>query len=76
MNHEQTPKKTASRLSQTGIDRAFKNQPRRSSYEFRTETHTFIFLNGKNTGDAGVVETCKNNGRIGPTPIIGTARHT
>jgi predicted transcriptional regulator of viral defense system len=63
VNHEQTPKKTTSRLSQAGIDQAFKNQPRRSSYEFRTETHTFIFLNGKNTGDAGVVEITGPSGQ-------------
>ena len=63
VNHEQTPKKTTSRLSQTGIDQALRNQPRRSSYEFRTETHTFIFLNGKNTGDAGVVEITEPSGQ-------------
>jgi hypothetical protein len=56
VNHEQTPKKTTSRLSQSSIDQAFRNQPRRSSYEFQTGTHTFVFLNGKNTGDAGVVK--------------------
>lgn len=63
VNHEQSPKKTTSRLSQARIDQAFKNQPRRSSYEFRTETHMFVFLNGKNTGDAGVVEIVDPSGQ-------------
>jgi hypothetical protein len=63
VNHEQSPKKTTSRLSQVRIDQAFKNHPRRSSYEFRTETHIFVFLNGKNTGDAGVVEIVDPSGQ-------------
>jgi len=63
INHEQSPKKTTSRLSQVRIDQAFKNRPRRSSYEFRTETHIFVFLNGKNTGDAGVVEIVDPSGQ-------------
>ncbi len=63
VNHEQTPKNTTSRLSQVRIDQAFKNQPRRSAYEFRTETHTIIFLNGKNTGDAGVTEVTGPSGQ-------------
>jgi hypothetical protein len=64
VNHEQTPKNTTSKLSQSSIDQAFRNHPRRSSYEFRTETHTFVFLNGKNTGDAGVVEITGPSGDL------------
>jgi hypothetical protein len=45
VNREQSPKKTTSRLSQGRIDMAFENQP------FRV-----TFLNGKHTGDAGVIE--------------------
>ncbi len=56
VNHEQSPKNTTSRLSQGRIDQAFRNQPRRSTYEFQTGSTTITFLNGKNTGDAGVVE--------------------
>jgi predicted transcriptional regulator of viral defense system len=56
VNHEQTPKKTTSRLSQARIDQAFRNQPRRSTFEFQVGTHTITFLNGKNTGDAGVID--------------------
>ncbi len=32
-------------------------------HSIRTETHTFIFLNGKNTGDAGVVEITGPSGQ-------------
>lgn len=56
VNHEQTPKQTTSRLSQGRIDHAFRNWPRRSSFEFQTERHTITFLNGKNTGEAGVID--------------------
>jgi hypothetical protein len=55
VNHEQSPKNTTSRLSQGRIDQAFRNQPRRSTYEFQTGSTTITFLNGKNTGDAGVI---------------------
>lgn len=64
VNHEQSPKKTTSRLSQGRIDQAFQNQPRRSSFEFKTEHHTIIFLNGKNTRDAGVIETTGSAGEL------------
>ena len=64
VNHEQSPKKTTSRLSQGRIDQAFQNQPRRSAFEFRTERHTVIFLNGKNTRDAGVIETTGPSGEL------------
>ena len=56
VNHEQTPKQTTSRLSQGRIDQAFRNLPRRSSFEFQTERHTITFLNGKHTGEAGVID--------------------
>jgi predicted transcriptional regulator of viral defense system len=56
VNHEQTPKNTTSCLSQGRIDQAFRNRPRQSSFEFRTGRHTITFLNGKNTGEAGVID--------------------
>ena len=56
VNREQAPKKTTTRLSQRRIDQAFRNQPRRSSFEFSLKRHTITFLNGKNTGDAGVID--------------------
>ena len=52
-----------SRYVTGSIDQAFRNQPRRSSYEFQTGTHTFVFLNGKNTGDAGVVKIIGPSGQ-------------
>ncbi len=56
VNREQTPKKTTSRLSQGRIDMAFQNQPRRSAFEFTNGSFKITFLNGKNTGNAGVIE--------------------
>jgi predicted transcriptional regulator of viral defense system len=56
VNHEQTPKPSRSRLSQGGLDRAFKNQHRQSSYIFRYGSRTITFLNGKNTDRTGVIE--------------------
>ena len=56
VNHEQSPKHSTSRLSQSGLDRAFKSQQRQSSYIFRYGTRTITFLNGKNTERAGVID--------------------
>jgi hypothetical protein len=56
VNREQSPKKTTSRLSQGRIDMAFENQPRRSAFEFVSGSFRVTFLNGKHTGDAGVIE--------------------
>jgi hypothetical protein len=56
VNREQSPKKTTSRLSQGRIDMAFENQPRRSAFEFASGTFRVAFLNGKHTGNAGVIE--------------------
>jgi hypothetical protein len=56
VNREQSPKNTTSRLSQGRIDMAFENQPLRSSFEFVNGTCRVTFLNGKHTGDAGVIE--------------------
>ena len=35
---------------------AFENQPRRSAFEFVSGSFRVTFLNGKHTGDAGVIE--------------------
>lgn len=56
VNREQTPKRTTSRLSQGRIDMAFKNQPRRSAFEFVGGSFKVTFLNGKHTGSVGVIE--------------------
>lgn len=57
VNHEQSPKPGGGgQLSQSGLDQTFSNQPRRSNYIFRHGRHTITFLNGKNTGRAGVIE--------------------
>ena len=64
VNHEQSPKPSAGRgqLSQSGLDQAFSNQPRRSNYIFHHGRRTITFLNGKNTGRAGVIEKPGANG--------------
>lgn len=56
VNREQSAKNTTSKLSQRTIDHAFANQPRKSAYVFKTSTDTITFLNGKNTGNAGVID--------------------
>lgn len=64
VNHEQSPKKTTSRLSQGRINLAFENSPRSSSYVFRTRSGKSIrFLNGKHTGNAGVIEIKGSDGK-------------
>ena len=55
-NHEQSPKNSTSRLSQARLDKAFENHQRQSTYSFRYDTSIITFLNGKNTGAAGIVE--------------------
>ena len=73
VNHEQTAKKSTSRLSQRGIDQAFRNQPRRSAFEFRTKSSSIVFLNGKNTANAGVIDFSGRNGeRLRTTSIERT----
>src|SRR5208337_3764543 len=39
-----------------GLNKAFENPQRQSTYVFRYGTSTITFLNGKNTGGAGIVE--------------------
>jgi hypothetical protein len=56
VNHEQSAKNSDSRLSQAALNKAFRNKQRQSNYVYRYASHTVIFLNGKDTGCAGVVE--------------------
>jgi hypothetical protein len=70
VNHEQSPKKTTSKLSQKGIDQAFQNQPRRSAYVFTTTQTTITFLNGKNTGNAGVITALSPEGDSVPVTSL------
>lgn len=56
VNHEQSPKNSTSRLTQAGLNNAFKNSQRQSTYVFRYGTSTITFLNGKNTGGAGLMQ--------------------
>jgi hypothetical protein len=74
VNHEQSPKPGGGKgqLNQSGLDQAFSNQPRRSNYIFRYGRRTITFLNGKNTGRAGVVEKPGANGE--PLHVTGIER--
>jgi predicted transcriptional regulator of viral defense system len=56
VNHEQSPKNSRPRISQAGLNRAFQNSQRQSTYVFRYGTSTITFLNGKNTQGAGIVD--------------------
>jgi hypothetical protein len=57
VNQEQSPKPTPSGvLSQSSIDHAFSNQQRKSGYVLRHKESRIVLLNGKNTGNLGVVK--------------------
>ncbi|MEX0998705.1 MAG: hypothetical protein WD000_01905 [Thermodesulfobacteriota bacterium] len=64
INKEQSKKKDLndSTLTQESIRRAYKNKARQSQYIWKWKTHKFIFLNGKNTGDYGVIDLKLDNG--------------
>jgi AbiEi antitoxin C-terminal domain len=57
VNQEQSPKPAPSgELTQGSIDRAFSNQQRRSAYILEHGQLRIVLLNGKNTGNLGVVK--------------------
>lgn len=64
INKEQSPKEywNDSTLTQVGIDRAFKNKARQSQYIWKWKRHKFVLLNGKNTGDYGVINITLDDG--------------
>jgi hypothetical protein len=62
VNHEQSAKVSHSKLTQTGLDRAFRNKQRLSNYVFNFADETIVFLNGKHTDNAGVIEMLGPNG--------------
>lgn len=55
VNHEQSPKPQTGGLTQQSLDRAYANKQRRSSFVFRQDEWQFIVINGKSTGNLGVV---------------------
>jgi hypothetical protein len=61
-NKEQSDKPEPNGLTQTGINLAFKNQQRRSTYEFQYDEHRYVLISGKNTGRAGVVRMRTHDG--------------
>ena len=64
VNHEQSAKQSNFGLSQASIDRAFTNRQRTSKYSFCYADHRIVFLNGKSTGYAGVVEMRARNSEL------------
>jgi predicted transcriptional regulator of viral defense system len=68
VNQEQTAKATQSSvLSQEGIDRAFSNRQRLSTYELKYRDLTIVLLNGKNTARLGVAHFTGPKGEQLPT---------
>lgn len=58
VNQEQTAKaRTSSRLTQDGIDRAFRSKQRESTMAYRFHNWQFVILSGKYTGRLEVGET-------------------
>jgi len=55
VNKEQSAKNSSNELTQAGIDRAFKKAARQSNYIWAWKDSRFILLNGKQTGDFGVI---------------------
>ncbi len=64
VNKEQSPKPTRgdSGLTQESIDNAFSAAPRVSNYVFKYQKTRIHLLNGKHTGDYGVIEIANNSG--------------
>ena len=56
INKEQSPKNSKGILSQTGIDRAFSNQQRQSSYIVTHDQTRIVLLSGKNSNRLGVTK--------------------
>jgi len=57
VNHEQKLKSVSvGELQQSRIDMAFKNAQRLSNYRASFQEHDIVALNGKNTGNLGVIE--------------------
>jgi len=62
VNKEQGPKPEPERMTQEGINRAFKNRQRQSNYRLRYGGSEFVLLSGKNTRRAGVVRMTAPDG--------------
>jgi hypothetical protein len=56
VNHEQSVKPKGGRLTQEGINRAFKSPQRQSNLSFEYGKKKILVINGKNTGRLGVID--------------------
>ena len=71
VNQEQSPKPVRpTALTQEGIDRAFSNRQRLSTYTFKYGDFGIVLLSGKNTGRLGVKEILGPAGEHLPTTGI------
>ncbi len=74
VNQEQSPKpRPAGRLSQEGIDRAFSNEQRQSSFTLTYKEWQFLLVSGKNTNR---LEVGKITGPEGETLDVTTVERT
>ncbi len=64
VNTEQSEKYNQNEISQEGIDRAFKNQVRQSNYIWAWKNYRFVLINGKNTGELGVMDFALDRGEV------------
>lgn len=61
---EQSEKYNENEITQEGIDRAFKNQVRQSNYIWAWKNYRFVLINGKNTGELGVIDFTLDRGEV------------
>jgi hypothetical protein len=64
VNCEQSIKPQRGTLTQQGIDRAFKSPQRQSNYVFRYKGKKILLVNGKHTGNLGVIRLVGAAGEI------------
>ena len=64
VNQEQAPKGEPEGIVQQAINRAFKSQQRRSNYIFDYQGARYVLLNGKDTGQAGVLQMKAPSGEV------------
>ena len=64
VNMEQSEKYNENEITQEGIDRAFKNQVRQSNYIWAWKNYRFVLINGKNTGELGVIDFTLDRGEV------------
>ena len=62
VNKEQSAKPSYNELTQDGINRAFKNNPKKSRYIWKWSKYRLVLINGKNTDEYGVINHTLESG--------------